>query len=124
MNERVGEVEDAHPHTFDWVFTSRETGFLDWLHGSDGLFWITGKPGSGKSTLMKYLVEDSRTKEGLSQHGLSILAMPAFFFHARGFETEKSFDGLLRSILFQLLSKIPALVESVANIYQEDIELE
>lgn len=123
MNERVGEVVDAHLHTFDWIFTRSETGFLDWLHGGKGLFWITGKPGSGKSTLMKYLIKDSRTREGLSQQGLPILAMPAFFFHARGVETEKSFDGLLRSILFQLLYEVPELVESVADIYRDDMEI-
>jgi hypothetical protein len=118
MNERVGEVTTAHTHTFDWVFTNPGTGFLDWLHGSKSLFWITGKPGSGKSTLMKYLLQDSRTREALSEQGRPILSTPAFFFHARGVETEKSFDGLLRSIIFQLLSDVPELVDSVADIYR------
>jgi hypothetical protein len=118
MNERVGEVKTAHTHTFDWVFTNPKTGFLDWLHSNQSLFWITGKPGSGKSTLMKYLLEDSRTREALSKQGRPILSTPAFFFHARGIETEKSFDGLLRSIIFQLLSDIPRLVDSVADIYR------
>jgi hypothetical protein len=45
--------------------------------------------------------------------------MPVFFFHARGAETEKSFDGLLRSLFYQLLWKVPELVDSVANIYNE-----
>jgi hypothetical protein len=115
----VGEVEAAHEHTFDWAFSHSETGFLEWLRGDDGLFWITGKPGSGKSTLMKYLHRDDRTKEALSQNGRKILAMPAFFFHARGAETEKSFDGLLRSLFYQLLSEVPELVDSVAGIYRE-----
>ena len=119
MNERVGEVTKAHAHTFDWVFTNPETGFLDWLHSNKSLFWITGKPGSGKSTLMKYLLEDSRTQKALSKQGRPILSTPAFFFHARGVEAEKSFDGLLRSILFQLLSEVPKLVDSVADIYLE-----
>ena len=117
MNERVGEVTTAHTHTFDWVFTKPQTGFLDWLHSDRSLFWITGKPGSGKSTLMKYLLNDSRTREALSKQGRPILSTPAFFFHARGVETEKAFDGLLRSIIFQLLSDIPRLVDSVADIY-------
>lgn len=117
MNERVGEVTTAHTHTFDWVFTKPQTGFLDWLHSNRSLFWITGKPGSGKSTLMKHLLNDSRTREALSKQGRPILSTPAFFFHARGVETEKAFDGLLRSIIFQLLSDIPRLVDSVADIY-------
>lgn len=117
MNERIGEVTTAYTHTFDWAFTNPETGFLDWLHSNKSLFWITGKPGSGKSTLMKYLLNDSRTREALSKQGRPILSTPAFFFHARGAETEKSFDGLYRSIIFQLLSDIPRLVDSVADIY-------
>jgi len=118
MNERVGEITTAHTHTFDWVFTNPKTGFLDWLHSSKSLFWIRGKPGSGKSTLIKYLLKDSRTREALSKQGRPILSTPAFFFHARGVETEKSFDGLLRSIIFQLLLDIPRLVDSVADIYR------
>lgn len=118
MNERVGEVTTAHTHTFDWVFENPQTGFVDWLHSNKTLFWITGKPGSGKSTLMKYLLNDSRTREALSEQGRPILSTPAFFFHARGVETEKSFDGLLRSIIFQLLSDVPRLVDSVADIYR------
>jgi hypothetical protein len=66
---------------------------------------------------MKYLLNDSRTREALSKQGRPILSTPAFFFHARGVETEKAFDGLLRSIIFQLLSDIPRLVDSVADIY-------
>ena len=122
MNERVGEITTAHSHTFDWVFTNPQTGFLDWLHSNKSLFWITGKPGSGKSTLMKYLLKDSRTREALSKQGRPILSTPAFFFHARGVETEKSFDGLLRSIIFQLLSDIPRLVDSVADIYRAHLD--
>jgi DNA helicase HerA-like ATPase len=34
---------------------------------STGIFWIFGKPGSGKSTLMKYLVEDQRTHDLLQK---------------------------------------------------------
>ncbi|KAE8446926.1 hypothetical protein EG329_011557 [Mollisiaceae sp. DMI_Dod_QoI] len=122
MNERVGEVKTAYTHTFDWAFTNPKTGFLDWLHSNKSLFWITGKPGSGKSTLMKYLLNDSRTREVLSKQGRPILSTPAFFFHSRGVETEKSFDGLLRSIIFQLLSDIPRLVDSVADIYRSYLD--
>ncbi|KAH6641057.1 hypothetical protein F5144DRAFT_599720 [Chaetomium tenue] len=119
INERVAEVENAHEHTFDWVFSPYKSGFLEWLHGDGGLFWIKGKPGSGKSTLMKYLHRDARTKNALSQNGRKVLAMPAFFFHSRGTETEKSFDGVFRSLFYQLLLDVPEVVDSVAGIYRE-----
>jgi hypothetical protein len=122
MNEGVGEVTPAHTCTFDWVFTNPQTGFLDWLHSSRRLFLITGGAGSGKSTLMKYLLNDPRTREALSKQGGPILSTPAFFFHTTDPETEKAFDGLLRSIIFQLLSDIPRLVDSVADVYWSCLE--
>lgn len=37
-------------------------GFIEWARDpSSQLFWISGKPGSGKSTLMKFLAESLRT---------------------------------------------------------------
>lgn len=119
MNERVGEVERAHDHTFDWIFTHPDAEFLKWLRGDGGLFWITGKPGSGKSTLMKYILNDERTRDALSESGRNLLSMPVFFFHSRGVKTEKSFKGLLRSIIHQLISDVPELVDCVAGIYHE-----
>lgn len=92
---------------------------MEWLQGDDSLFWITGKSGSGKSTMMKYLHQTGRTKEALSQNSRKILAMLAFFFHAGGAETEKSLDGLLRFLLYQLLLEVPELVGSVAGISGE-----
>jgi ABC-type polar amino acid transport system ATPase subunit len=41
--------------------------FVHWLASSDDIFWITGKAGCGKSTLMKLIDDDPRTKEGLNQ---------------------------------------------------------
>lgn len=39
---------------------------FDWLKSGDGIFHISGKLGSGKSTLMKYLCEHSATKTMLT----------------------------------------------------------
>jgi hypothetical protein len=118
MNERENQIEPAQPHTFEWVFNNPAAGFQDWMESNGQIFWIKGKPGSGKSTLMKYILSDERTRRALSSHGRSILSMPSFFFHDRGaHETQKSFDGLLRSIVYQLLDDIPALTPAIAKIY-------
>jgi hypothetical protein len=45
------------------------SSLVKWLHGDENLYWITGKPGSGKSTLMKYLSLDHRTKQHLEIWG-------------------------------------------------------
>ncbi|KAI0126414.1 hypothetical protein BJ170DRAFT_733728 [Xylariales sp. AK1849] len=38
--------------------------FLHWLESGEHVYWIGGKPGSGKSTLMKYIVCDDITRAG------------------------------------------------------------
>jgi len=75
MTDRRDALAEAHEKTFDWTFLDGETDFLmergpdgnekwdryetvemsfrSWLQQKDqGLFCITGKPGSGKSTFM------------------------------------------------------------------------
>lgn len=62
MDDRHIAIRQAHAQTFRWIFeTSPSDGprsptkFVEWLRSSDSLYWVSGKPGSGKSTLMKYL---------------------------------------------------------------------
>lgn len=57
---------DAKDHlTLEWVLNPPlKTQWSDippWLQGSGGLYWVSGKAGSGKSTLMKWLIEEGRT---------------------------------------------------------------
>ncbi|OTB12156.1 hypothetical protein K445DRAFT_40292, partial [Daldinia sp. EC12] len=65
----------------------------------DGLLWIKGKPGAGKSTLMKSAM--SQVYQPLTDQGNMVIS---FFFNARGEEMEKSTNGLYRSLLIQLFT--------------------
>ncbi|KAI1087501.1 hypothetical protein F5B19DRAFT_475367 [Rostrohypoxylon terebratum] len=104
---RFLEIENRFQNTFSWVYKS---GFNQWLQNDTGLFWIRGKPGSGKSTLMKFIYQDERTSYLLSDwSGGKEYIQAAFFFHHRGSALQKSFEGLLRSIILQLISMKPAL---------------
>ena len=71
---RRAEIHDKYESTLQWLFDPNEVGFVDWLgQGSDypkKIFWIQGKPGSGKSTLMKMALEDERTVELLRKGSL------------------------------------------------------
>lgn len=85
MNERQKQIGEPHQHTFEWIFSDAKAGFHQWLQSDSGLFWVKGKPGSGKSTLMKYILKDSRTRKALEmKYGSQSLTMPGFFFHSRG----------------------------------------
>jgi hypothetical protein len=84
MHGRFEAVDDAHYKTFEWIFEpdggedyeshegddlrrSSSELFKHWLSLGRDIFHISGKLGSGKSTLMKFLCEHDRTREGLQQ---------------------------------------------------------
>jgi hypothetical protein len=86
--------------------------FPCWLQGQESLYWITGKPGSGKSTLMKYLYDDSRTLQHLQAWG-SNLAIAGFFFWNSGTSMQMSQKGLLQALLHGCLAQCPHLIPTL-----------
>jgi hypothetical protein len=88
--------------------------FLHWLREENGVFHISGKPGSGKSTLMKLLLRDERTKQELKEWaGGSQLVFAHFFFWLSGERLQHSLEGLYRSILFEILIQCPELIPNI-----------
>ncbi|KAK4216305.1 hypothetical protein QBC37DRAFT_456012 [Rhypophila decipiens] len=95
IDEREDSIESAHSATFSWILDGKSllfrfgrghpaSRFVSWLEtGTEPLFWISGKAGSGKSTLMKYICGDPRLKRYLK--------------------------GMLRSLLLQLIKAQPEL---------------
>ena len=72
---------------------------------------------------MKYIVQDKRTHRKLSARNRNVLSSPAFFFHDGGAtDTQKSFEGLLRSIIYQLLEGILELASVLEPIYLQQLE--
>ena len=92
MYGRFDTVEDAHCRTFEWIFkgaerdgeTSRSTvelerssdaelrdeisqSVIEWLSSGSDIYHISGKLGSGKSTLMKFLCNHERTRVELQK---------------------------------------------------------
>jgi hypothetical protein len=91
--------------------------FSEWLQSKESLYWITGKPGAGKSTLIKFLQQNDRTKELVQKHTpcddpsiKTIVSVAAFFFWVSGSRIQRSKEGLLRALLHQLLRECPDLV--------------
>jgi len=69
-NEGGDEDEDgdeAEDEYGDEAKTLARKMLLDWISSGAGTFHISGKLGSGKSTLMKYLCDHKRTSELLRQ---------------------------------------------------------
>jgi hypothetical protein len=90
--------------------------FKDWLVSqSKEIFWITGKPASGKSTLMKFIRNHPDLPAYLDTWaGGSPSLLASFYFWGPGSKIQKSQVGLLRSLLYQLLSQRPDLCRYVA----------
>lgn len=87
---------------------------MNWLSDQSVLFWIRGKPGSGKSTLMRYLHDNKDLRDSLMHRNLTRKQISLwFFFNDRGTYLEKSLDGLLRSILFQLREQESELFDAI-----------
>lgn len=73
LKARESRIENAHEQTFKWLFQESSKKqrqrhipsqrFVNWLRLGDGIFWISGKPGSGKSTLMKWITGNAKTEE-------------------------------------------------------------
>ena len=118
MNNRQEEIVEAHPGTFEWLFQSNsfESGipFAEWLRSGNRIFWISGKAGSGKSTLMKFIYKNPKTMEILREWAPDgTVTMAWFSFWNSGTANQKSTNGLLRAILCALLCQAPDKVKSV-----------
>jgi predicted ATPase len=103
MNVRLSDVKEQHAETFQWIFkrtrdeTYRQPIFLKWLESMDGIYWIAGKAGSGKSTLMKYLWHHRSTRDGLKSWAGSqkLIVANHFFWNAGNNSMQMSQVGLL-----------------------------
>jgi hypothetical protein len=90
------------------------TQLLQWLRNSNGVFHISGKAGSGKSTMMKLLLDNQRTRQELDHWADgNPLLFAHFFFWSSGDHLQQSLEGLYRSILFEILIQCPQLTRKV-----------
>ncbi|KAI8169733.1 hypothetical protein K4K49_010886 [Colletotrichum sp. SAR 10_70] len=87
--DRFHDINSAHKGTFEWIFRDSPSAadkatwsnFDDWLRHHAGIYWISGKAGSGKSTLMKLLGTDERSRAALLKWSVgSRLLILSFYF--------------------------------------------
>ncbi|OAQ99952.1 hypothetical protein LLEC1_04023 [Akanthomyces lecanii] len=107
MDSRKLNIRAAHTKTCRWFLNHPD--YQAWLGARKwtrhhGFFWISGKPGAGKSTIMKFAWKSMKSK-GSREHSLTA----SFFFNARGDYLERSIVGMYRSLLLQLLEGFPDL---------------
>ncbi|RYP07352.1 hypothetical protein DL764_002568 [Monosporascus ibericus] len=119
MNERENTIEEPSYETVKWVFSEEPLAngekrrFAEWLKSDQSVFWVSGKPGSGKSTLMKFLFGDSRTTEHLEKWKTPVQICRFFFFELGANALQKQLRGCCRTLLHQILDGNPTILETL-----------
>ncbi|KXH32664.1 hypothetical protein CSIM01_08029 [Colletotrichum simmondsii] len=121
MDSRRSTVKRAHVKTCAWFI--KHPDFQIWLNEDElklhhGLLWIRGKPGAGKSTIMKFALSKMQKDSHWSPLVIS------FFFNARGDYLERSIEGMYRSLLLQLFQGYPQLRSVLNELYSTQKEYE
>lgn len=140
MDAREEAIRDAEEGTFEWLLQGKSASgnnneylnrdqlqreqlglrpavselFMGWLTREDGVFHLSGKPGSGKSTAMKLIYGHGITKRSLTSWASGkILVSAHFYFWNSGSRMQMSLEGLYRSILFEVLKACPELISEL-----------
>lgn len=114
---RHTQIAAAHEKTFKWALTMNQNPTLGpsigaWLKQGDGIFWVSGKPGSGKSTLMKYIADSSITSRFITEWAQPCrAAIVSHYFWITGTSMQKSQQGLLQTLLYEIFRQCPDLIE-------------
>lgn len=114
-SHRYNNIPSPHKSTCKWILERDTAGFPEWKENGHGIFWIKGKPGSGKSVLLKYLLSEAR------RHAQTPQSVAGFFFNGRGFPLEHSIEGMIRSLLVQLLPHFPPSIPVVMELHNQKL---
>lgn len=111
MYVRAEQVETAHKDTLQWLHNpgSQGPGLESWLKDGQSVFWVQGKPGSGKSTAMKHVFRHWQTKSLLA----SDCNVIGLFFTDRGGQEQRSWNCMLKAMLHELLYRNRKLIPLV-----------
>lgn len=122
MRSRESNIHDAYKNTCNWVVetnhSDQETVQTEiplinrWLSSGKGVFWLAGKAGSGKSTLMKHVTRQTNLEKLLGRwtYKRKIVICSFFFWHS-GTKLQKSQEGLLRTLFYQIFHSCPDLIQ-------------
>ncbi|RKK80148.1 hypothetical protein BFJ71_g16003 [Fusarium oxysporum] len=137
MKQRYNAIMDSGDATFDRVFAScegqsttdgchessdddtEEIGrswalFVAWLQSDASLFYIRGKPGSGKSTLVKFIVDNDKTQRLVECWSPDTFIISHYFWKI-GVSEQNSIKGLLCSLLYQRLQNNQQLIHDTLD---------
>jgi len=126
--ERDHQITNAYPATYKWMLEPLARDFRQWdcfrswldkPKDRRGMYWIHGKPGSGKSTIMKSLHKSLTVADHMLcwSNGQPIIKV-RYFFWKPGIMLQRSLEGLCRHLLIQILEQRPGMLEDATLIQQ------
>lgn len=123
VSDRFEMAKNRHSETFNWIWHSspdpehKWANFSEFLKSNEQIYWVNGKPGSGKTTLMKFICRAPELDTHLREWaGNTNFVVASFFFWNLGpIALQKSQEGLLRSLLYDVLRKAHALLPAVVS---------
>ncbi|KAL3418862.1 hypothetical protein PVAG01_09083 [Phlyctema vagabunda] len=111
MNTREIEIQNTREHSCSWILDNKT--YAGWINQGHGVLWVKGKPGSGKSTLMKKIFQIMKQDE---KDGYTYLS---FFVSRRGAELQNKELGLFRTLLHQLFKRFPGVGIDFQSLFEE-----
>ncbi|KAM0417322.1 hypothetical protein ACHAPT_012703 [Fusarium lateritium] len=121
---RHDDIPTAYTKTFQWMLEEPEDAqpnadrahslLSTWLRHGDGIFWVSGKAGSGKSTLMKWTADHHKTQETLEKWASPQKhVVAAHYFWTAGSKMQKSQKGLIQTLLYDIFRMSPELIPDI-----------
>lgn len=131
-NSRENKITEVER---DGTWLSSCTDYREWLSSRHSdIFWISGKPGSGKSTLVKHIMKqlqggrsraiwgettiDQRNLQSLEFSDTPMEIFSSFYYSFRGGRTEKAHELMLRSIAYQIFGQSATLFPLIRDQYR------
>jgi hypothetical protein len=101
-SSRHASIATAHPDACRWVVDCQQYKRwrdADLMAEHHGCLWVKGKPGAGKSTIMKGLLRHAKVAYANDK-------VVSFFFNTRGTPLERSTEGIYRSLMHQMADNV------------------
>lgn len=125
-NTRLEQIDNPEQGTNEWICSHPQ--YEAWYAAHQGVLWVEGKPGSGKSVLARSLQTrivaswkgtDNDTAGIPSGGALPTSIVAGWFYSSRLGDGGRSHLSLLRSIIYQLVSQEPSLFDSIVEVYRQ-----
>ena len=123
-SEEILSIDQGDGEVSTWGATSHRSehprlwyDFVAFLESDEPLYWISGKPGSGKSTLVKFVLARQETREALAKWKEATQLLSHFFW-SPGQKMQRCIKGLLCSLLYQVCQTNEGCAETLFGLHR------